>query len=276
MRFPGNQNSTVELYPLNGQGQGVRIKYGILESLKDFQPMANLSGGERAHYVQGMFARIAHRYDLMNRLMTAGQDVSWRQEVIERAGLPQVGRLLDLGAGTGDLSRQALRQIPGCRPVAADFTLEMMLAGKKRPMASLDWAAADALCLPFPDEHFDAVVSGFLLRNVSNLPQALAEQRRVLKPGGRIVTLDTTRPERNLLSPLIRFHLHTLIPALGRLVAGDGEAYTYLPDTTEGFLSAEELKECLSQAGFGQVGYLRRMFGTIAIHWGVKEGNNYE
>jgi len=234
--------------------------------------MANLSGGERAHYVQGMFARIAHRYDLMNRLMTAGRDGSWRQQVIERADLPQEGRLLDLGAGTGDLARQALRQVPGCLPVAADFTLEMMLAGKKRPAAKLDWAAADALCLPFPDECFDAVVSGFLLRNVSDLPQALSEQRRVLKPGGRIATLDTTRPERSLLSPLIRFHLHTLIPALGRLVAGDGEAYTYLPDSTEGFLSAEELQGHLSQAGFGEVGFHRLMFGTIAIHWGVKGG----
>src|SRR5512139_1793211 len=114
--------------------------------------MANLSGAERADYVQQMFSRIAGRYDLMNRLMTAGQDRAWRREVIQRASLPAQGNLLDLGAGTGDLSRQALQQYPDCRPVTADFTLEMMLAGKGRPeSAPLRWLGADALHLPFPD-----------------------------------------------------------------------------------------------------------------------------
>jgi len=232
--------------------------------------MAHLTGSERAHYVQGMFARIAHRYDLMNRLMTAGQDVRWREQVIRRAALPPGGCLLDLGAGTGDLAREALRQAPQSNAVAADFTLEMMLAGQNRPDQRLTWAAADALCLPFSDEHFDAVVSGFLLRNVSDVPQALAEQRRVLKPGGRIVSLDTTRPPQNILTPFINLHLHTVIPALGRLIAGDAEAYTYLPDSTQSFLSAESLAEHLSLAGFREVGFLRKMFGTVAIHWGVK------
>jgi demethylmenaquinone methyltransferase/2-methoxy-6-polyprenyl-1,4-benzoquinol methylase len=232
--------------------------------------MAHLSGSERAQYVQGMFARIAHRYDLMNRLMTAGQDVRWRIQVIHRAALPPGGCLLDLGAGTGDLAREALRQAPQSSAVAADFTLEMMLAGRDRQDRRLVWAAADALCLPFPDEGFDAVVSGFLLRNVSDLPQALSEQWRVLKPGGRIVCLDTTRPPQNLLTPLINLHLHTVIPALGRLIAGDAEAYTYLPDSTQSFLSAESLAEHLRQAGFREVGFQRKMFGTVAIHWGVK------
>jgi len=232
--------------------------------------MAYLSGSERARYVQGMFARIAHRYDLMNRLMTAGQDVRWRVEVIQRAVLPPGGSLLDLGAGTGDLAREALRQAPQSTAVAADFTLEMMLAGRDRPVRHLVWTAADALYLPFPDERFDAVVSGFLLRNVSDLPRSLHEQRRVLKPGGRIVCLDTTRPPHNLLTPFINLHLHTVIPALGRLIAGDAEAYTYLPDSTQSFLSAESLAEHLRLAGFREVGFLRKMLGTVAIHWGVK------
>jgi len=232
--------------------------------------MAHLSGSERARYVQGMFARIAHRYDLMNRLMTAGQDVRWRVEVIQRAVLPPGGSLLDLGAGTGDLAREALRQAPQSTAVAADFTLEMMLAGRDHPDRHLVWTAADALYLPFPDECFDAVVSGFLLRNVSDLPRSLSEQRRVLKPGGRIVCLDTTRPPHNLLTPFINLHLHTVIPALGRLIAGDAEAYTYLPDSTQSFLSAESLAEHLRLAGFREVGFLRKMLGTVAIHWGVK------
>lgn len=233
--------------------------------------MANLTGKERARYVQGMFARIAHRYDLMNRLMTAGQDVGWRREVIRRAGLPSNGVLLDLGAGTGDLAQEARRQRPGCRAVAADFTLEMMRVGQQRPGSSaLDWTAADALTLPFASQSFDAVVSGFLLRNVSDLPQALSEQRRVLKPGGRMVALDTTRPAPNALTPLIEFHLHTVIPSLGRVIAGDSEAYTYLPDSTQGFLAAETLAERMLAAGFRQVGFRRLMLGTVAIHWGLK------
>jgi demethylmenaquinone methyltransferase/2-methoxy-6-polyprenyl-1,4-benzoquinol methylase len=218
-----------------------------------------------------MFTRIARRYDLMNRLMTAGQDRTWRREVMQRATLPPQGNLLDLGAGTGDLAREALQQYPGCRPVAADFTLEMMLAGKGRPeSARLSWLGADALRLPFPDETFEAVVSGFLLRNVSDVTQALAEQRRVLRPGGRIVILDTTRPHRNLLTPLINIHFHYVIPTLGKLITGEGEAYTYLPESTENFLPAEQLAERMTAAGFRQVGFRRRMLATIAIHWGTK------
>lgn len=233
--------------------------------------MANLTGSERAQYVQGMFGRIAPRYDLMNRLMTAGQDVRWRKMVIQRARLPQRGRLLDLGAGTGDLAREALQQVPGCWPVAADFTMDMMRVGQARPGAvPIDWSAADAQRLPFPDESFDAVVSGFLLRNVSDVISSLAEQYRVLKPGGHIVALDTTPPPRNILAPFIRFHLHTVIPTLGRLVAGQGEAYTYLPDSTEGFLEPEQLAFRLAGVGFHQVGFQRLMLGTVAIHWGVK------
>ena len=233
--------------------------------------MTNLTGTERARYVQGMFTRIARRYDLMNRLMTAGQDVGWRREVIQRAELPARGRLLDLGAGTGDLAQEALRQNPDCQPVAADFTLEMMRVGKQRPgTRQLNWSAADALHLPFEDESFDALVSGFLLRNVSDLPLALGEQWRVLKPGGRVVALDTTRPQRSLLTPFINFHLHTVIPTLGKLISGEADAYTYLPDTTANFLEAERLAQALRNAGFIQVGFERHMFGTIAIHWGVK------
>jgi demethylmenaquinone methyltransferase/2-methoxy-6-polyprenyl-1,4-benzoquinol methylase len=235
--------------------------------------MAGLSGAEQARYVQAMFGRIASRYDLMNRLMTAGQDARWRREVIRRAALPEDALLLDLGSGTGDLAQEARRQKPDCQAVAADFTLEMMRAGQRRPNASrLDWSAADALRLPFPDETFDAVVSGFLLRNVADLGQALGEQQRVLKPGGWMVALDTTRPLRNLLSPLINFHMHVVIPTLGRLVTGEGEAYTYLPDSTENFLGAEQLAARLVIAGFQQAGFRRLMFGTIAIHWGCKSG----
>jgi demethylmenaquinone methyltransferase / 2-methoxy-6-polyprenyl-1,4-benzoquinol methylase len=231
--------------------------------------MTNLTGTEKSRYVQGLFTRIAHRYDLMNRLMTGGQDIRWRKEVIRRAGLHPHASLLDLGTGTGDLARAALIQQPSVHVIAADFTLEMMRAGRK-PADRFAWSAADALYLPFPSERFDAVVSGFLMRNVVDNIGALREQYRVLKPKGRLVILDTTRPKKNLLSPFIWLHMHMIIPTLGTLLSGHRDAYTYLPDSTEAFLRAEELAARMAAVGFKKIDYRRVMFGTIAIHWGEK------
>ncbi|HEX9011918.1 MAG TPA: ubiquinone/menaquinone biosynthesis methyltransferase [Anaerolineaceae bacterium] len=225
---------------------------------------------DRAGYVHNVFSRIAPRYDLMNRLMTAGQDLRWRKEVIRLAALAPGDRLLDLGAGTGDLAREALRQQPGCLPVAGDFTLAMMRAGQHRGGARIDWAAMDALRLPFPDRTFDAVISGFLLRNVTDLQGALKEQYRVLKPGGRFVALDTTRPKPGLLAPFVHVHMHSVIPLLGWAITGQRDAYTYLPNSTEGFVRAEELVARLAAVSFREVGFRRFMAGTIAIHWGKR------
>lgn len=228
------------------------------------------SNEERARAVQGMFSSIAPRYDLMNRLMTGGMDQAWRREVVRRAGLLPGSRLLDLGAGTGDLAREALRQVPGCRVLAADFTLAMMLVGRARRTSPHAWTGADALNLPFADETFDAVLSGFLLRNVIDLERALSEQRRVLRPGGRLVALDTTRPRKNLLSPLVNFHMNRVIPFLGGLLTGDRAAYTYLPRTSQHFLSAEELQAQIVSVGLRQAGFKRINLGTVAIHWAEK------
>ena len=230
--------------------------------------MTQLTGEERAAYVQRMFTRIAARYDLMNRLMTGGQDIRWRKQVIRLARLDENASLLDLGTGTGDLAREALSAFPKARVVGADFTLEMMRVGRMN--GPLDFSAADALRLPFEDDSFDAVVSGFLMRNVIDVQKALEEQFRILKKGARIVILDTTRPRRNMLSPFIWIHMHVIIPTLGRLLTGVGEAYRYLPETTEGFLTAEELTVCMASVGFERIGFRRQMFGTVAIHWGEK------
>jgi demethylmenaquinone methyltransferase/2-methoxy-6-polyprenyl-1,4-benzoquinol methylase len=223
---------------------------------------------EKRSYVRQMFTDIAPRYDLMNRLMTGGQDIQWRRKVIQLTRLSSHARLLDVGTGTGDLAREALTQFPQAKVVAADFTLEMMRVGRKN--GALNFASADALCLPFHDAFFDAVISGFFMRNVIDLQKALQEQHRVLKNGGRIVILDTTRPQKNMLSPLIWLHMHVVIPTLGRLLTGTKEAYRYLPDTTEGFVTAEELAARMAVVGFRQINFERLMFGTIAIHWGMK------
>ena len=235
--------------------------------------MADLSGSARAAYVARMFDRIAGRYDLLNRLMTFGQDRRWRHEAVQRLSLTPGARVLDLGAGTGDLSFEVLRQQHAARPTAADFSLPMMRVGRQRPGGDrTGWVMADALRLPFAAEAFDGVVSGFLLRNVSDVPAALTEQARLLRRGGRLVCLDTTPPRAGWMRPLLHFHLHVVIPLLGRWVARDSEAYNYLPDSTERFLQAEALAARLTAAGLSQAGYVRRMLGTVAIHWASKPG----
>jgi demethylmenaquinone methyltransferase / 2-methoxy-6-polyprenyl-1,4-benzoquinol methylase len=218
-----------------------------------------------------MFTRIAGRYDLMNRLMTFGQDISWRKQVVKLVALPASGKLLDLGTGTGDLAAEAQSQSPSILPIGGDFTIEMMRVGKNDPARrAIRFAGTDALNLPFPDNTFDAVTSGYLMRNVIDVNRAWAEQYRVLKAGGRVVCLDTTPPPRNILYPFINFHLHVIIPLMGRLLTGASDAYTYLPDTTENFLPADKLAERMKQVGFKNVQYKRLMFNTMAIHWGEK------
>jgi demethylmenaquinone methyltransferase/2-methoxy-6-polyprenyl-1,4-benzoquinol methylase len=230
--------------------------------------MSQLTGQERATYVQKMFTQIARRYDLMNRLMTGGQDIRWRKMVIRLTRVDNSSTLLDLGTGTGDIAREAATQFPQAKIIASDFTLEMMRVGRKN--GALNFSTADALKLPHKDSSFDAVTSGFLMRNVIDLQKAIEEQYRVLKNGGRIVILDTTRPKKNILSPFIWLHMHFVIPTVGGILSGDTEAYRYLPDTTEGFVTAEDLAERMKKAGFKDVNFKRLMFGTIAIHWAEK------
>jgi demethylmenaquinone methyltransferase/2-methoxy-6-polyprenyl-1,4-benzoquinol methylase len=230
--------------------------------------MTQVTGQERAKYVQTMFTRVAGRYDLINRLMTAGQDIHWRKEVIGLARLRSDSYVLDLGTGTGDLAREALSEFPHAKVMAVDFTFEMMRVGQG--YGPLNFSSADALFLPFCDSSFEAVVSGFLMRNVIDLQKALQEQYRVLKKDGRIVILDTTPPKKNIFSPLIWLHMHVVIPALGGLLTGAREAYCYLPESTEKFVTAEELAVRMASVGFKKINYERLMFGTIAIHWGEK------
>lgn len=233
--------------------------------------MTTLQGKERAAYVQGMFDRIAARYNLMNRLMTFGQDMRWRRFVIRQAKLTPDSRLLDLATGTGDIAFEALRQVPGVQVVGGDFSLGMMRVGQHLPLGDkVRWSGTDALNLPFADETFDAITAGYLIRNVTDIPRAFAEQRRVLKPGGRVIILDTTPPPNNLLRPFILIHLRYIIPLLGRLISGNPDAYKYLPDSTQAFKTPDELAALMRASGFKNVAYQRFMFGTMAVHWGER------
>jgi demethylmenaquinone methyltransferase / 2-methoxy-6-polyprenyl-1,4-benzoquinol methylase len=235
--------------------------------------MAHLQGKERADYVQDMFGRIAGRYNLMNRLMTGGQDMRWRRFVVQQANLKPGGKLLDLATGTGDIAFEAIKAVPDIQAIGADFSLPMMRVGQKLPLGvKVGWSGADALNLPFPNDTFDAVTSGYLARNVIDIPRMLAEQMRVLKPGGRVVVLDSSPPKDNLLRPFIEIHLRYIIPLLGRIVVGKNgaDAYKYLPSSTQAFKTPDELAALMRHAGIQNVQYKTFMFGTMAVHWGEK------
>lgn len=221
--------------------------------------------------IKTMFDRLSGQYDLLNKMITFGFDAIWRRRVIERARLSFGGRLLDVGTGTGDIAFTAVRKKPFVRVTAADFSYSMIKKGRSRPGGTqIPWCAADALQLPFADNSFDAVTSGYLIRNVLDPLRAFQEQLRVLKPGGRVVCLETSPPKQNLVRPLILIHLKFIIPLLGRLVGGNQAAYTYLPDTTRGFMKPHEMVALMEKAGFESVGCELLMFGTMTIHWGER------
>lgn len=227
----------------------------------------------KAGTVKNMFGRIAARYDLMNRLMTFGRDQAWHREVIRQAALPVGGRLLDIGSGTGGIVCAALDQDATLSAVAADFTFAMMAAGQGRHVGrNIQWCGADALMLPFGDNTFDAVTSGYLIRNVTDIRQAFEEQIRVVRPGGKVVCLDTSPPPAGILQPFINAHLRIVIPLVGRLISGDAYAYSYLPESTQHFEPPEKLRHSMHTAGLEKVAFRRLMFGTVVILHGTKPG----
>lgn len=244
------------------------------------------SADQKYQYVNTMFARIAHRYDLMNQVMTVGQDKHWRKLLIQQANLPTNGCFLDVATGTGDIAFEALRQNQELElVVGADFTLPMMHVGQQRwpqyatqavkansyhVQKRLSWSGADALRLPFPDNTFDAVASGFLMRNVVSIHNALIEQVRVCKKGGRVLVLDIPRPTKTIFGNLFRFYFHHIVPLVGGVITGHGDAYSYLPASADAFLRPDELKREMERVGLSHVSYTLLMFNTVALHVGTK------
>lgn len=226
---------------------------------------------EKRGYVREMFTAIAPRYDLMNRLMTLGQDRAWRRAVVRLCRLPRGGRLLDVATGTGDVAYEALRADPTLRATGMDLTREMMVRGiGKQPGAQPAFVQGDALAIPSPDGVFDAACSAFMMRNVVDVAAAFREQARVVKPGGRVVCLEITRPALPVFSNLFAFYFFRIVPAVGGLLSGNRRAYTYLPQSTVGFPRPPELARIMQSAGLLDVRYRTAMIGTVAIHWGTR------
>ncbi len=225
----------------------------------------------RSDFVKSMFGRLADRYDRTNRWISWGQDKRWRREVVDHACLMKGDRLLDIGTGTGDLALEALRRDGNAIVVAGDFTTEMMQVGRQRHGArNVRWVVNDALHLPIKSTSVDAVVSGYLMRNVNDVDAALLEQYRVLKLGGRVVCLETTPPPRNLWHFPVHLYLRFALPLIGWWVSGDRTAHQYLYNSTEEFLNASELAEHMRRVGFREVGFKCFMGESMAIHWGIK------
>jgi demethylmenaquinone methyltransferase / 2-methoxy-6-polyprenyl-1,4-benzoquinol methylase len=205
--------------------------------------------------VRGMFDRIAQRYDTTNRVMSAGIDVLWRRKALGLLldGLGDSPRVLDLGAGTLDGALEILRRREQARVVAADFAREMLRVGRKKPLAErVSTHAADGHQLPYGTGVFDAAFSAFCVRNLRDLPVAMAELRRVVRPGGRIAILEFFRPKRPRLF-FDRFYNAHLLPLVGWAVSGDRDAYRYLPASIERFLTLAQYEDVLRAAGFREV-----------------------
>jgi demethylmenaquinone methyltransferase/2-methoxy-6-polyprenyl-1,4-benzoquinol methylase len=222
-----------------------------------------------ANQVRGMFDRIAGVYDLMNSAMTAGLHHQWRARAVDRAEVGPGSDALDVCCGTGDLAFELRRRIgPDGRVVGCDFSEPMLeLARRKSGDEGLpvEFGWADALELPYGDRSFDAVTIGFGARNLADLERGLSEMRRVLRPGGRLVILEITRPQREPLASFYSMWFDRLVPVLGSL-AGDSEAYSYLPESVRSFPEPRDLAGMIDAAGFRDIRWLLLAGGIIAIH----------
>ena len=234
--------------------------------------------GKKASMVRGVFDRVASRYDLMNDLMSGGVHRLWKDMVITRAN-PQPGEiLLDVAGGTGDLSRRFVKRAEmvrsrrggdPARAIVCDINAQMLIAGLERGTdPQLSWVCGDAEALPLPDACVDAVTISFGIRNVTNKIKALADMRRVLRPGGRFLCLEFSKPVNQALQkPYDLWSFHA-IPRLGQLFANDRDSYQYLVESIRKFPDQERFAEMMREAGFTNVGYTNYSGGVAAMHTG--------
>lgn len=231
---------------------------------------------EKTYRVREVFNSVARRYDLMNDLMSAGMHRLWKRVAVETAAVRPGMQVLDLASGTGDLARAMARRAGSTgRVCLADINDQMLRVGRDRAidageLQGLSWCQCDAEVLPFPDNTFDRVTIGFGLRNVTRKETALMEMLRVLKPGGRALVLEFSKPTSAPLEQLYDIYSFSVLPALGKAVANDSESYTYLAESIRKHPDQETLKTMMEDAGFQTVSYQNLTGGIVALHLGFK------
>lgn len=227
---------------------------------------------DRAQKVREMFSQIAPRYDLLNRVLSAGVDRRWRAAAVAAALERRPHRILDLATGTGDLALLLKQQAPQAEVVGADFALPMLERARSKAQKaglSIPFMEADALALPFPEASFEAITIAFGFRNFADYSGALRELYRVLVEGGRLVILEFPPPPRSSLGLLYRFYFTQVLPLIGGLISGKPSAYRYLPDSVERFPEPEVLDTMMRSAGF-RTRHTLLTGGIVALHLGDK------
>ncbi len=243
-----------------------------MESGKAWFGFRRVEASEKPQLVRGVFERVAGRYDLMNDLMSGGVHRLWKAAMIDWLAPRPSQILLDVAGGTGDIAeRFRARAGAGARAVVCDLTPAMLAVGRDRAIdrgavAGIDWVAGDALRLPVADRSVDAYTIAFGLRNVADIDRALAEARRVLKPGGRFLCLEFSRVVLPVLKDLYEVYSFQVLPWMGRIVAGDRDAYVYLVESIRRFPAQEELAARLAAAGLERASYRNLSGGIAALH----------
>ncbi|MCB1841707.1 MAG: bifunctional demethylmenaquinone methyltransferase/2-methoxy-6-polyprenyl-1,4-benzoquinol methylase UbiE [Halioglobus sp.] len=231
---------------------------------------------DKADLVAGVFDSVASRYDLMNDLMSGGIHRLWKRFTIELSAVRKGHAVLDIAGGTGDLAAQFADLVgPEGRVVLADINGSMLRVGRDKlldtgRLANIELVQADAQYLPFPDDSFDCITIALGLRNVTDKDLALRSMLRVLKPGGRLLVLEFSKPRNPLLSRLYDAYSFNVLPRIGRLVANDSDSYQYLAESIRMHPDQDTLQEMMEDAGFSQCEYYNLTGGIVALHKGVK------
>jgi len=231
---------------------------------------------EKVEKVAGVFHSVAQNYDLMNDLMSLGIHRLWKRATIDHSAVRKGQVILDLAGGTGDLTARFSRLTgPDGRVVLADINPSMLKTGRDRLIneglaGNIDYAIANAESLPFADNTFDCVTIAFGLRNVTDKDAALASIYRVLKPGGRLLVLEFSKPQAPGLTPVYDFYSFKILPKIGKLVANDEDSYRYLAESIRMHPDQETLQHMMTGAGFDQVDYVNMSGGIVALHKGFK------
>jgi len=241
-----------------------------------FGPICMLS--PKARQIRQMFSSIAPRYDLLNHLLSLNIDKSWRRRAVSlmcTGSTQQQSLWLDLCCGTGDLSLEMLRQ-GAHRIVSSDFSHPMLRLNLDKlrhrdSHSKISLVEADALTLPFPSNTFDAIAIAFGLRNLESPASGLREMHRVLKPGGRLVVLEFSKPTNALFDTLFQKYFFRVLPRLGAALSRHNHAYTYLPESVRLFPDQARLAAIFDACGFDAIGYVNLTGGIAAIHWGEKK-----